>query len=275
LQKLTPEQVRRFYAKKSNEGLSSKTIGCLHNVFHLALSNAVLWNYVPRNVCDLVKPPRIRSRKGTPLNPEQARQLVASARQHHLDVLLMVAVVTGMRRGELLALRWANVNFTRRTLVVIHTVDYIPHYGYVETETKTEAGKRSLSLPNFLVEMLFQHRNQQQEQRRKQGDKWENRDLVFPDRLGGYFNPNYLLRVFKKVLQQAGIPHLPFHDLRHSAATILLGWGVNIKVIQQILGHSDIAITLGLYSHLLPPMQQEATDKWEKEFGEDEKNQDS
>lgn len=102
----------------------------------------------------------------------------------------------------------------------------------------------------------------------------ENRDLVFPDLHGGYYNPNYLLRLVKKVLQQAGIPHIPFHDLRHSAATILLSMGVNIKVIQQLLGHSDIAITLRLYSHLLPPMQQEATDKWEEEFGDDENDQD-
>ncbi len=93
---------------------------------------------------------------------------------------------------------------------------------------------------------------------------------MFPDLHGGYFNPNYLLRMFKKVLQEAGIPHMHFHDLRHSAATILLSMGVNMKVIQELLGHSDISITLGKYSHLLPSMQKEVVDRWDDVFGRDD-----
>ena len=201
-------------------------------------------------------------RKGTPLTLEQAQALLENVREHRLEVLLTMAVVTGIRRGELLALRWSNVDFDRRTLLVLHTVDYIPKYGYVETEPETAAGKRLVSLPPFLVDMLRQHHIQQLEQQLKQGETWENRDLVFPDLRGGYFNPNYLLRLFKKLLVQAGIPHMHFHDLRHSAATILLSMGVNMKVIQELLGHSDIAITLGLYAHLLPTMQQEVVEKW-------------
>jgi integrase len=214
LQKLTPEQVRRFYTKKGKEGLSSKTINSIHGVLHLALQNAVRWNYVSRNVCDLVTPPRIVSREVIPLTLEQAHKLLQCVREHRLEVLLTMAVVTGMRRGELLALRWSNIDFERRTLLVLHTVDYIPKYGYVETEPKTATGKRLISLPSFLIEMLKQHRVQQLEQRLKQADTWENRDLVFADLQGGYFNPNYLLRVFKKLLQEAGLPHMHFHDVR-------------------------------------------------------------
>ncbi len=270
LQKLTPEQVRRFYTKKGKEGLSSKTINSIHGLLHLALDNAVRWNYVSRNVCDLVKPPRIISREVTPLTLEQAHAFLKSVREHRLEVLLTMAVVTGMRRGELLALRWSNIDFERRTLLVLHTVDYIPKYGYVETEPKTATGKRLISLPAFLAEMLRQHRVQQLEQRLKQGDSWEDRNLVFPDLHGGYFNPNYLLRVFKKLLGDAGLPHMHFHDLRHSAATILLGMGVNMKVVQELLGHSDISITLGKYAHLLPSMQREVVEKWDDAFGSGE-----
>ncbi len=269
LQKLTAEQVRRFYTKKAQEGLSSKTINSIHGVLHLALDNAVRWNYVSRNVCDLVTPPRIVSREVTPLTLDQAQMLLRSVREHRLEVLLTMAVVTGMRRGELLALRWSNIDFERRTLQVLHTVDYIPKYGYVETEPKTAAGKRLINIPTFLLDMLKQHRVQQLEQRLQQGDAWENRDLVFPDLQGGYFNPNYLLRMFKKLLIEAGVPHMHFHDLRHSAATILLSMGVNMKVIQELLGHSDIAITLGRYSHLLPSMQQEVVEKWDGVFRRD------
>jgi integrase len=185
-----------------------------------------------------------------------------------------MAVVTGMRRGELLALRWSNIDFEGQTLLVLHTVDYIPHYGYVETEPKTEAGKRRIGLPSFLIDMLKQYRVQQLEQHLNVGDAWENRDLVFPDLRGGYFNSNYLLRMFKKLLQEAGVPHMHFHDLRHSAATILLGMGVNMKAVQERLGHSDIAITLGLYSHLLPNMQQDVVNKWDDALkGEDKEVQ--
>jgi integrase len=106
------------------------------------------------------------------------------------------------------------------------------------------------------------------------GDVWENRDLVFSDLRGGYFNSNYLLRMFKKLLQEAGVPLMPIHDLRHSAATILLGMGVNMKAIQELLGHSDISITLGLYSHLLPNMQQDVVNKWEDAFKGENKEDD-
>ena len=271
LQKLTPQQVRKFYTDMGKRGLSSKIINATHGVLHVALDNAVLWNYVSRNVCDLVKPPRIVSREVIPLTLEQAQKLFSYARKHHLEMLLTMAVVTGMRRGEMLALRWSNVNFETRSLLVLHTVDYIPKYGYVQTEPKTKTGKRAISLPYFLIDMLKLHKQEVLEQKHKQGDKWENRDLVFPDLQGGYLNPSYLLRVFKKLLQEAGIPHMHFHDLRHSAATILLGMGVNMKMIQELLGHSDIAITLGLYSHLVPAMQQDMVDKWDDAFKLDDK----
>ena len=278
LQKLTPEQVRRFYTKMSKEGgarkqgLSTKTVHEIHGVLHLALENAVRWSYVSRNVCDLVDPPSIVSREPTPLTLEQAQALLESVREHRLEVLLSVAVVTGMRRGELVALRWSNIDFERNTLLVLHTVDYIPGYGYVETEPKTKAGKRSISLPSFLVGMLKEYRKGILERQLKVGQAWENRDLVFPDLHGGYFNPGYLDKLFKKLLCEAGVSHMHFHDLRHSAATILLAMGVNIKVIQELLGHSDIAITLRVYGHLLPSMQAEAVEKWESVFNHEDES---
>lgn len=277
LQKLTPEQVRRFYTKMGKKkedggkGLSSKTINETHGLLHLALKNAVRWGYISRNVCDLVDPPRIVSREVTPLTLEQAQAFLENVRENRLEMLLTMAVVTGMRRGELLALRWSNIDFDRKTLLVLHTVDYIPKYGYVETEPKTAAGKRLVKLHPFLIEKLKQYRVRQLEQQLKQGKDWENRDLVFADLRGGYFNPGYLNRLFTRLLREVGLPHMHFHDLRHSAATILLSMGVNIKVIQELLGHSDIAITLRVYGHLLPSMQGEAVEKWDDVFGDDKK----
>jgi integrase len=272
LQKLTPQQVQAFYSQKLEEKLSSKVVHDIHGVLHLALKNAVRWGLVSRNVCDLVTPPRIVSREVMPLAVEQARKLMKHVRGHRLEVLLTMAVVTGMRRGELLALRWSDIDFERQRLLVLHSVDFLAGYGYVEGKPKTAAGKRVIDLPGFLVETLHQHRARQVEQRQKAAH-WEEHDLVFPNLSGGYLHPNHLGEAFRKLLKDAGLPPMHFHDLRHSAATILLAQGVNIKVIQQLLGHSDIAITLRVYGHLLPSMQGDAVETWEGLFGEEREDQ--
>ena len=268
LQKLTPQRVQAFYAKKLEEGLSSKVVHDIHGVLHLALKNAVRWGMVSRNVCDLVTPPRIVSREVVPLSVEQARLLMKHVRGHRLEVLLAVAVVTGMRRGELLALRWSDIDFDRRRLLVLHSVDFLAGYGYVEGKPKTAAGRRVISLPAFLLEML-KHHQVQQLALRKASDHWEDYDLVFPNLRGGYLHPNHMGEKFRRLLKEAGLPHIHFHDLRHSAASILLCMGVNVKVIQELLGHSDISITLRTYSHLLPSMQQDVVQTWNDVFGED------
>jgi integrase len=270
LQKLTPEHVQDFLQKKLDEGLSSKTVHEIHGVLRVALKKAVRWGIVSRNVCDLVDPPVIVSREAVPLSVEQARALVKHVRGHRLEVLLAMAVVTGMRRGELLALHWSDIDFDRRRLLVLHSVDYVAGYGYVVGEPKTTAGKRWISLPAFLVDMLRQHQAQQLELR-KAAKKWDDHDLVFPNLSGGYLHPSHMGDKFRRLLKEAGLPAIHFHDLRHSAATILLCMGVNIKVIQELLGHSDISVTLGVYGHLLPSMQQSAVDTWDNVFSGEEK----
>ncbi len=269
LQKLTPQHVQHLYSEMGQKGLSSKTINSTHGVLHVALKHALRWNLVSRNVCDLVTPPRIVKHAMTPLTVEQARSLLEGVNKHRLKVLLTLAVVSGMRRGELVGLRWSDIDFEQKYLMVLRTVDYIPHYGYVVGEPKSAAGKRKIQLPLFLVDLLKQHLVEQNQRRLEVGEKWENLDQVFPDLHGGYFNPTYLDKMFSKLLQEIGVPHMRLHDLRHSAATILLSLGVNAKVIQELLGHSDIVITLGIYGHVLPTMQQEVVEKWDNVFGYD------
>lgn len=270
LQNLKPEQIQAFYAKKIKAGLSARTVQLIHKVLHDALDNAVKWNLVSRNICDVVTVPRAQRNEIQPLTPDQANKLLASARGHRLEVLLTVALITGMRRGELLALRWENINFDTNTLQVRRTVSNQAGYGFVETEPKTQSGRRSISLPSFVIARLKHHRIQQREQQLKVGKEWEEKDLVFPNRKGGYLSPKILFESFERLLKRAGLPHIRFHDLRHSAATILLSMGVNPKVIQEILGHSNISMTLGTYLHVLPSMQEEAMKKWENVFKEED-----
>ena len=261
LQKLTPQRVQALYTKRFDAGLKPKTVMSIHGLLHKALDNAVKWNLIIRNVCDAVTPPRVPKTEKQVLPVSQARLLLEHVKQNRLETLLALAITTGMRRGEILALRWSDVDLVEGNLQIKRTVDYIPHYGYVESEPKTATGRRKVMLAPFVVEMLNAHRAKQMEDRYKVGDKWVDKNLVFCGLEGNFFNPNYLLRVFKKVLIASGLPHMHFHDLRHSAATILLSMNVHPKVVQELLGHSSITITMDLYSHVLPSMQQEVIDK--------------
>jgi len=141
-------------------------------------------------------------------------------------------------------------------------------HGYVESETKTSKGRRKIMLPLFVVEALKQHRTRQLEARLRAGTGWQEHDLVFCNIRGGYLDPGNLLRMFHALVKEACLPPLRFHDLRHSAATILLGMGVHPKVVQELLGHSQIGMTMDTYSHVLPSLQKEAMDKWDDLFGE-------
>lgn len=267
LSKLTAEQVQKFITKKLEDGLASKTVHQAYALLRLAVSYAVKWGYVSRNVVDLVDAPRMVSRKGTPLTVEQAKNLLAHLKGHRLEMVVLTAIVTGMRRGEILALRWADVDIEHRYLIVRRTVDYIYPHGYVEDEPKTKSGNRRIALPEFYIKLLKAHKVKQERQRRKAGEKWENRDLVFADMTGGYLSPSHLTDDFKTLLIQASIEPIHLHDLRHSAATILISMGIHPKVIQEFLGHSDIAVTMNVYGHLFPTLGDGVAEKFDEAFG--------
>jgi integrase len=183
--------------------------------------------------------------------------------------LLTLAIVTGMRQGELLALRWNDIDVPKATVRVIRSLSYRnpdgTGYEHKEEEPKTKSSKRTIPLPDFALEALQKHRVQQLEMRLK-APEWEDKGLVFPNDKGGYLWVDPLRKQLKKLLREAGLPAIRFHDLRHSAATILLAMGVNAKVIQERLGHSHISITLGVYGHVTESMQREAITKLDDQF---------
>lgn len=172
-----------------------------------------------------------------------------------------------MRCGELLALHWSDSDFTNCSLQVKRTMTHFKGLGYVEAEPKTAKSRRQIKLPFFVVEILSNHQARQEEQRRKNSEVWTDKGLVFTGETGNYISLTALRRTFNGVLKQAGLPHMRFHDLRHSAATIMLSKGIHPKVVQEILGHSQISVTLDVYSHVLPSMQEDATKRWDDDFG--------
>ena len=266
LQKLTSDQVQAFCAQKLRENISTGVIRLQFTILSMALKDAVKRKRLAVNVCDVVTIPRLIKHEWQFLTRVQALQLLEAAKGSRLDCLLTVALTTGMRLGELLALRWDDIDMDTSILHVRHSVRYVQGFGVRESEPKTEGSKGSITLPLLVVDALKQHRTSQLEARLKAGATWQEQGLVFPNMYGRYFSRTKLYILFNKVLKEAGLPHMRFHDLRHSTATLLLSMGVPAKVVQEILRHSTISTTLNTYAQVLPEMHRDAMDKMDSFF---------
>lgn len=257
--RLTPQHLTRLYEGRLRAGLSTTSVHHLQATLHTALGQAVRWNLVPRNVADLVDPPRVRRTEMTVLNPDQVRVLLDAAKQGPLEAIVAVAVSTGMRRGELLALRWRDVDLNRGTIHVVGTLQRGFDRQLVIAETKTSRSRRQVELSDFASDALRRHRASQTEVRLLLGEEWQDHELVFPNQFGKLQDGGHLLLgQFVPLLKRAGLPRIRFHDLRHTAATLLLGRGIHPKIVSEMLGHTTVGITLDLYSHVTPTMQREA-----------------
>lgn len=259
LAKLTPQQLQAFYSKKLGEGLSPTTVRHIHGALHRALKQATRWGVVARNVADLVDPPRRARHEMKALSTSQARQFLEAAAGDRLEALYVLAVTTGMRQGELLALRWQDVDLDGETLQVRSTVQRVKD-GLLFGEPKTASGRRQIALAPAAVAAFRRHHVRQAEERLKAGPRWQDNGLVFPNVYGRPMEATNLIhRSFTPLLEKAGLPKMRFHDLRHTAATLLLSKRVPVKVVSEMLGHAQVGITLAVYSHVLPDMQREAT----------------
>jgi integrase len=256
---LSPQHLDRLYAQRLAAGLSPTTVHHIHAVLHKALEQAVRWNLVPRNVAGLVDPPSAGHQEMRALTPEQTRTLLDGAGDGPLEAILTLAVTTGMRKGELLALHWSDVDLEQGTLRVIGTMQRHPDGNLTVTPPKTARSRRRVELTPMAVDVLRRHRARQAETRLLLGPDWNETGLVFPSSLGRPQDGSHLLYgLFHPLLERLGLPIIRFHDLRHTAATLLLGRGIHPKIVSEMLGHSTIAITLDLYSHVTPTMQRDA-----------------
>jgi len=259
LAKLAPEHVQAMLNGLLARGLSPRTVSYARAVLRRALNQAVRWGRAARNVATLTEPPRAKKPQITPLNPEQARTLLDTVRDTRDEALYRVALALGLRMGEILGLRWQDVNLDTGSLTV--AVALQRRKGSRElVEPKTERSRRTLPLPPVLVRALRAHRARQLAGRLAAGPHWQDWDLVFPSTVGTPMEPRNLTRQFKGVLAAASLPDVRFHDLRHSCATFLLAQGVNPRVAMEILGHSQISLTLNTYSHVMPSSTRAAVD---------------
>jgi integrase len=226
----------------------------MHDILRRGLAQATKWHLVQRNVADTVKPPRAAQKEIRAFSATETRRLLEAANRDRLEALYVLAVHTGMRQGELLALRWQDVDMENAVVNVRRTLTRSG--GRVSFgEPKTKKSRRSIRLTPQAVEALRSHLERQLGDMEILGDRYQDQGLVFTTDTGAPVNPSNLRqRSFAPLLRRAGLPHMRFHDLRHTCATLLLSRGVHPKFVQELLGHATIAITLDTYSHVMPSM---------------------
>lgn len=266
LARLTPQALARLYERLLQKGLSARTVSLTHSVLHSALSQALRWNLVARNPADAVDPPRTQRREFRTLALEEAGRLLEGARSDRLYALYVLALTCGLRQAELLGLRWIDVDPDRAILAVRQQALRV-RGGWTFSEPKTGKGRRTVTLPALAVEALRLHRLRQSQEKLRLGPAWDDLGLVFANQIGRPIEKqNLLRRSFWPLLERTGLPHIRFHDLRHTAATLLLEQGVHPKVVQERLGHSTISVTMDTYSHVMPTLQREAAEKLDRIF---------
>jgi integrase len=225
------------------------------------------WGVTVRNVSDLVTPPRRSTPEMHALTPEEANALLEAASGDRLEALYVLAVTCGVRLGEIQALRWHDVDLDGARLRVTATYQGTIDGKPVFAEPKTARSKREIHLSALAVAALRHHRRAQLEERMRAANLWQDYDLVFTSERGRPLDGNnFRTRAFARLLEKAGLAPMRFHSLRHTAATLLLAEGLNVKVVSEMLGHADVVTTLRTYSHVLPGMGQAAADAMDSLF---------
>ena len=254
------QHIQKLYAQLLARGLSSSTVHHLHAVLHRAFASGVKQGVFLQNLCDFVDAPRMAKTEMRTFSAEQARIFLAAIFDSRYEALFALALSTGMRQGELLGLSWDNVDVERGIIYVKRNLQWIKKEVILQ-DPKTEKSRRMIFIGAMVRELLVAHRQQQALQRAAIGDTWDGKwNLLFTNVTGGPMHPSPLVHNhFEPLLKRASLPVIRFHDLRHTAATLLLEAGINPKVVSEMLGHSSVSITLSLYSHATPAMHYTAS----------------
>lgn len=278
LEKLTPAHIQQAYTDMMDRGLSPRSVQLSHAILRAALRRATRQGLIAFNPTDDVDAPRRGRYELQVLTAEQANRLfVSSAETVHdetgaermadpLHALWVTLASTGLRIGEALGLKWDDLNLDDRTLTVRRAIQRQPGKRLVFVEPKTAAARRSVKLTVTATEALRAHRTRQLAHRLELGGLWQDHGMVFAADFGTPLDPSNANHRFHKALERASLPNVRLHDLRHTAATLMLTAGIHPKVVQETLGHSNITLTLGTYSHVLPSLQSEAADKLDEAF---------
>ena len=245
--------------------LSSKTISEYHRLISSILKTAVQWQVIPSNPCDRVKPPKVERKEAVSLDEKQAAELIKCLQSEPIKyrAAIMLALQTGMRRGELCALNWSDLDLKSGTITVNKSILYSSDKGIFEDSTKTKSSNRIISVPDSMIKLLKTYQAEQLKQRLALGDQWIDSGKIFTSENGGVINPESLSGWFKNFVRRYNLPDIHFHNLRHTAATLLIANGVDVATVSKRLGHADKTTTLNIYTHAIKSADRAAADKLE------------
>ncbi|MCD0156083.1 site-specific integrase [Deinococcus sp. 6GRE01] len=255
LASLTPMQIQQVVTQRLVHGVSTaKSLARALRTLRMALRQAVLWGVLPSNPALMVRAPRTRPTDMKVWTPAETRQFLQYVQPHRLHPLFHLALSTGMRRGELLGLSWQDINFTRQQLTVCQNYIREVTGEWILGEPKTPAGHRVIPLADDTLQLLRDHRREEQ--------RWfgprRGHHPVFTRASGSRVDPNNVGRLFRRLIGESGVPRIRFHDLRHTAASLMIRQGVPAKVVSDRLGHADVAFTLSIYTHLYEDQRRSA-----------------
>jgi len=264
LTQLRPEHLQEHYTAKLNDGLSAGTVRYHHAVIHRALQTAVKWGLVARNVADGVDVPRIHRNEMQTWDEDDISRFLEVAKDSPYYALFHTALFTGMRRSELLALRWQDIDFVFSQIYVNRSLHHLKDGSYIFTEPKSAKSRRTIALSPSAILTLKEHKDKQALERAMLGMPLKDNDLVFSDLEGKPLRPNTITRAWRTLATRAEVKPIRFHDARHSHASILLKQGIHPKIVQERLGHASIQMTLDTYSHVAPGLQQAAAESFDR-----------
>jgi integrase len=257
-------RVEQFYGELVQSGLGVRTVRIVHAILHNALEKALRYGLVVSNPTHGAALPRYRHGEMQVMDESQVTRFLVAAQDSPYLALYHLALTTGMRQGELLGLKWTDLQWHSGALLVQRQVQDIRGQGTIYQEPKTRSGRRTIKLGEVTLQTLRLHREHQQLLKASAGNRWKENDLIFPSKVGTPRDPSNLRLDFKRVLEKAGLPKIRFHDLRHTAASLMLNHGVPVIVASKRLGHSKPSITLDIYGHLYQEMQDEVARKMDE-----------
>jgi integrase len=250
-----------LYSNKLKTGTTPTRARFIHKILNRALNLAVQWGYRKDNPAEFVSIPKISRKEMKTFSVEEIRIFLHAVQGSRLDALFHLAVTSGLRQSEILGLKWSDLDWDTGNLQVQRQLQRVRGKGLIFSEPKSTSGRRLIVIGLATLEKLKEHKNRQDYERNGFPEDWQTLNLIFAKPNGSPIGPRSLYRKFKSIINDAELPEIRFHDLRHTAATLMLQCGIHPKVVQERLGHSSISITLDTYSHVLPVMQLEAATK--------------
>jgi integrase len=258
---LRAEHIQAFYNLLVEKGVGIYAVLKVHDVMRSALTQAVRMGIISRNPAAYAIRPRKPSKEMKIYDESQISQMLVAAKGHRWEALYNLAVTTGMRQSEILGLKWTDVDWRQKTIQVERQLlRKVAGDGIQFADLKTKNSRRTVVLGKQMSVILREHYEKQHAERQAAGDNWVEHGLIFTNSLGGPINHSNLRRNYIQLLEDAGLPHIRFHDLRHTAASLLLNHGIPVIIVSRRLGHAKPSITLDIYGHLIPSMQNEAAE---------------